>query len=318
MAVSLINKILLIYLSFILIYILYSFYLFEKENLESIYISLGNHLSVYFHKLGSAILQKSNFTSNEETANFVKYLPTEIIFEDNDLCKSTYDKFVENGVTYENTRFLFTGEWFIKNDNHMKFWICMKPLVHSILDEAFKKTGVNKLIDTPIIHFRCSDIPFIKHSMYHLYKYEFYKRALQDIIDKTGVNYNKVKILYSNSHQSNEEYGNACDKYTSSLKKYLEDLNYDVEVYTNSDIEDFADMFYAPAVIAGCGSYTFMSGFFGDGIFITGKHVEEDDVNQSPCKLCDNWMYDGYQLKHKYVDDYIDTDKVTNMLRNTT
>jgi len=311
-----INKILLFFLIFLSIYVFYSSYLTRKETIDHIYVHIGNCLSSYFHTMGLAILEKSNFKNEEYTQNFLKYLPTEIIYEDSDMCKNIYKCFEENGVTYENSKFAWSAEWFIRDDNQMKFWICMKPLINYILDEAFKKTGINTPVDCPIIHFRCSDVPFGRQNQYHFAKYDFYKKALDDIKQKTGLQYNKVKILYSNGHLSTQEYGNACDKYCSSLKKYLEDLNYDVEVYSNTDIEDFANMFYAPATIGTVSSYSFMSGFFGNGIYITNEHIIEEEV-KSECNLCKEWMYESYKLKHNSVFDYMDTENVISLLRSS-
>lgn len=327
---TLVNKILLIFLIGVLIYVFYSSYLdrdfvpFEffngikrKENIDHIYLHIGNHLSNYFHRMGLAILQQSDFTNEEYTENFLKYLPSELVYSESDICKSTYARFKEKGVTIENSTFAWSAEWYIKNDNQMNFWICMKPLINHVLDAAFKKTGINTPIDCPIIHFRCADVPFVKHHQYHFVKYEFYRKALEEVTVKTGVQYNKVKILYSPGHLSKKEYDDACDIYSQSLKKYLENLNYEVEIYSNTDIEDFANMFYAPATIAAVSSYSFMSGFFGNGLYITSEHHQEDD-EKAGCSqgTCGEWMLEGYLLKHKMVDDYTDTNNVISLLRD--
>lgn len=312
---SLTNKLLLIYLIILLVYIFYSSYLLRKENIDSIYVHIGNYLSGYFHRLGRAILQKKDFYEKLDTANFIKYLPSEIIYEDSDICKRTYDKFNEMGMTYDKSWFFPTGEWFIRDNNHFIFWTCMKPLIHEILDNAFKKTGINSPIDCPVIHFRCSDVPFQRHPDYHLVKYNFYKKALEDINSKTSLNYSKVRILYSNGHLADEKNAKACDVYANTLKKYLEDLNYEVNIVANSDIDDFANLFYAPAVIATVSSYSFMSGFFGDGIYISVENLSEDQ-EKSDCDACSELMYSGFHLKHKEVDDYYNTDNVISMLRS--
>lgn len=308
---SLNNKLLLIYLIILLVYVFYSSYLLRKENIDNIHVHMGNHLSWYFHKLGRTILQKKDFSEKLDNVNFIKYLPSEIIYNDSEICKRTYDKFAEMGVTYENSGYCPTAEWFIRDNNHLNFWLSMKPLVQELLDNAFKKTGINSPVDCPVIHFRCSDVPFQRHPDYHLIKYEFYKKALEDINSKTSLNYSKVKILYSNGHLGDEKNGAACDIYSNTLKKYLEDLNYEVQMVANADIEDFANLFYAPAVISTVSSYSFMSGFFGKGIYITVENLSEDEEKSK----CDSeYMYNGFHLKHKMVDDYYDTDNVIKLL----
>lgn len=314
---TLINKIFLILLIGILLYVFYTSYLKTKENIDHIYVNIGNRLSNYFHQMGLAILQKTDFINEEQTINFLKYLPSELVFSESDLCKSTYKRFEEMGVTYENSRFPWSAEWFITSDNQMNFWICMKPLINHVLNNAFIKTGINTPIDCPIIHFRCADVPFIKHDHYHFVKYDFYRKALEEVTQKIGVKYNKVKILYSAGHLSNKDFDNACDVYSNSLKRYLEELNYEVEIYSSSDIEDFANLFYAPATIAAVSSYSFMSGFFGNGLYITSEHIKENDKEPGCSReKCGEWMLGGYLLKHKNVDEYMDTTNTIYLLRD--
>ena len=306
---------LLLYLVVLLLYICYSSYLLRQENIDNIHVHIGNYLSGYFHRFGKAILQQKDFIEKVDTVNFIKFLPSEVIYNESDICKRTYDKFKELGVTDENSGFFPTAEWFIRDENHLNFWLCMKPLVQEILDNAFKKTGVNSYVDRPIIHFRCSDVPFQRHPDYHLIKYEYYRKALEEINKRTSLNYSKVKILYSNGHLTTNENSNACNIYANSLKQYLQDLNYDVEICSNADIEDFANLFYAPAVISTVSSYSFMSGFFGKGIYISVENLSEDQ-DKMDCNKCDEWMMRGYQLKHRSVEDYLDTDDVISLLRS--
>ena len=47
----------------------------------------------------------------------------------------------------------------------------MKDLIHKILDETLIKSNLKKQIDYPVIHFRCADTPFARHSKYHFQKY---------------------------------------------------------------------------------------------------------------------------------------------------
>jgi hypothetical protein len=265
--------------------------------------------------MGRCILDKNNFTWHTENVNFLKYLPTDIIYEDSDMFKKVSQCFEENNLTKDNVWFVYYGEWFIKTEEQMKFWICMKPLVNSILNDAFEKTGINTPVEYPIIHFRCADVPFVRHEAYNFAKYEFYKNALEKINEKTGIPYNRVKILYAGGHLSNAEQDAACAVYCESLSKYLESIGYQVEIYTNSDIEDFANLFYAPAVISICGSYSFMSAFFGKGVFITTRHSNEGDTEPPSCETCKEWMLDDYKLKHKDVEDYLNTDAVIKKLQ---
>ena len=71
-------------------------------------------------------------------------------------------------------------------------------------------------------------------------------------------------------------------------------------------------LFYAPAVISTGGSYSFMSGFFGNGIFLSTEH--RDTKNTNRCNGCDNYMLSGYNIDHDKVTDYLEINKVLKLL----
>lgn len=158
----------------------------------------------------------------------------------------------------------------------------------------------------PVIHFRCADTPFIRHPRYHFQKYEFYKTALNKIKNDKNISYDKVILLSCTSHNSNDKNKTCCNTYSNSLSSYLKYINYNSIIECKTYVEDFATLFYAPAVISIGSSYSFMSGFFGNGIFISGGHLEEiDDTHK--CTSCDDWLLTNYDIKHKNIDDYYDT-----------
>jgi hypothetical protein len=103
-----------------------------------------------------------------------------------------------------------------------------------------------------------------------------------------------------------------CDTYSKSFIQYLESLGYEVVVKCQSVSEDFATMFYAPALISTCSSLSFMAGYFSDGVFISSMF---DERKNRHCDNCDDWFLKGYSLKHAEVEDYADTDNVISMLR---
>ena len=90
-------------------------------------------------------------------------------------------------------------------------------------------------------------------------------------------------------------------------------IGYEVDVQCNSLIEDFAKLFYALAVVSSVSSFSFMSGFFSKGIFISSEHNHEDNIKET-CTICDEWMLKGYQVKHKFIDDYYNTSAVIKTL----
>ena len=115
--------------------------------------------------------------------------------------------------------------------------------------------------------------------------------------------------MYYFNHKSNNNNMNACQKYLNNLIKYLTDLGYNCKQQSKSNFEDFSDLFNAPYVISTGGSFSFMSGFFGNGQFISTEHCEE---NYNCCKNCDKIFLKEYNIHHKIIKSYYDIDDVEN------
>jgi len=105
--------------------------------------------------------------------------------------------------------------------------------------------------------------------------------------------------------------------YIGSLIKYLENLGYSVTTESKSNIEDFADMFYADAVISGVSSFAFMSAFFGNGVYYSSEHIEEGE-STTQCTMCESWTLPSTKLRHRDVADYHDTENVISLLKQST
>jgi hypothetical protein len=164
-------------------------------------------------------------------------------------------------------------------------------------------------VNVPCIHFRCADTPFNREWLYHFQYYSFFKEALHKIEEKLGKKYDSVNLYSCNTHLADEKMQESCTKYTESLVTYIEGLGYKCNVMCNSNIDDFAMMFYAPAVISTISSFSFMSGFFGDGMFIASNII------RSTCSQCDEWNIKDMNLLHEKVPDYHDTEYVIRKLK---
>jgi len=276
---------------------------------------LGNYLSCYFFNMGQAFLNGKNFyTDVPKTDIFTDYFPKNVDFD-----PLIQQAFVSVGITNESIQsdldqidgFCWSA-WTVMTKQMEKFWTIMKPTVNRILKDALQKANLDRTVDAPAIHYRCSDMPFGKKGYYHFQKYGFFKDSLETIQQKTNNTYNKVYIFYCNSHESSEENQNSCNKYFDSLTNYLESLGYEVVTKCQSVNEDFATMFYAPGLISTSSSFSFFAGYFSDGVFITSIY---DEPKNRECNECDNWSKSGYTLKHSEVSDYHDTDNVISLLK---
>jgi len=285
----------------------------NKENLvENASVNVGNYLSTYFYKYALFVLDKSNFSYELEDTIFVRNLPSSIPFN-----QDLYNIFIEKGFTKESVKKLH-GDcaecmWHCETDELHNFWSILKPTIHSIMDNAFVQSGIFITGKNPVLHFRCADTPFSRNPHYHFQRYEFYKKALEKGESITNKKYKNLDILYCNKHQSGEKEKKSCNVYLDSLKDYIENIGYSVEVECGSNIEDFAKIFYAPISISNGSSFAFMSGFFGKGVFISTAHQSENNP-ETKCEACNKWAIPGYNILHSEAEDYYHTDSIISML----
>jgi len=280
---------------------------------------LGNYLSCYFYNMGLAFLRGKHFqTTLQKNDVFTSFLPKKV-----ELDESIQQSLISVGITEESLQKELDkidgnchNAWNILTKERETFWNIMKPTVHRLLKKALEKKGLTQTIDVPVIHYRCSDVPIQRDLnasyYYHFQKYSFFKNALDIIQQKTGTKYKKVYISFCGAHLSSQENQKSCHTYVSSLQEYLESLGYEVIVKCNSVNDDFAMMFYAPALISTSSSFSFMAGYFSDGVFIGTMYDEKMDRQ---CDDCDDWLQNGYTLKHSMVADYHYTNKVISMLK---
>jgi hypothetical protein len=283
------------------------------ENFENIKVDIGNFFNSYFFRMSIAFMDGKDYYEDVPEQEFIKYIPKYMPF-DNELRQMLLDnQFTKEELDKENNNHV--GTWTVNNNRRGLYWKLMKPFIHEKLENAFIQSGlkdaaINETKNKICIHFRCSDVPFIRMGHYFLQKYSYFKECLDQV---SYLNYKTIKLVSCQFHKGSEENKNACDKYLSSLVEYLSSLGYTVEMQCKSNVEDFASLFYAPVVISTGGSYSFMSGFFGNGIFLSEGHGLKED--ETKCTECE-WLKSGYSLNHEDVKDYYDTDNVISILKS--
>ena len=192
---------------FIIIFILY--YLYNKKNKYNLTITinsistshnqanLGNELSFYYYFIVESILLQKDFIYEKSYTDqiFLKDLPTFIEFN-----KFYYVKLINQNINldylYRTQAYAF---WSLFEEKDEIIHTIMKPLMNSIFNNAFIKSGIKGKINIPIIHFRCSDIPFVRHQQYFLQKLSFFSDAL----NKFNLDDKNIIILHNSSHLSN-------------------------------------------------------------------------------------------------------------------
>uniref|UniRef100_A0A6C0ESE3 PI-PLC Y-box domain-containing protein n=1 Tax=viral metagenome TaxID=1070528 RepID=A0A6C0ESE3_9ZZZZ len=284
----------------IIVYFLYNKHLkFDTFENVSIDKNIGNSFSVYYYKYVMSILKKTDF-SYENDSLFIILFPKFIKFNEEIYNKLQEINIKNNYENYEDVAF-----WSVKTQEIQNIHNVMKPYMNKIFNDVFEKNNLQKNIVYPIIHFRCADTPFVKHPNYSLQKYTYFKKALIKL--KETLSFDKIIILSCTSHLSNKKNMASCDKYSELLKKELIDYNPEIQCGTN--VDDFISMFYAPAVISTLSSFSFMSGFFGNGLYIQPNFIDND----KECDDCDS-EYKGYSIRHSSVEDYHNIDEVYKLL----
>jgi hypothetical protein len=299
--------------------IIVNMYVIKKiEYFENISTDIGNFLCMYFYNIALHFIEGKDCFQEIPEQEFLKNLPAFLPLDNVIQDKLITNEFTKEELEKEMNYNTVAGAWLVNNNRRGLFWELMKPFIHKIMDNAFMESGLKsqaiKNTQTTIcIHFRCSDIPFERLNQYHLQKYSYFKKCLEDV---SHLGYKKIKLVSCSFHRSLEENQTACEKYIDSLVQYLSRLGYSVETQCNSNIEDFATLFYAPVTISTGGSYSFMSGFFGNGIFVAeGHYIDDENFPDSKCTNCE-WLKHGHCLRHFEVDDYYDTDDVVSLLRD--
>lgn len=257
--------------------------------------AIGNVLSNYFYGMGTAWHKKETYKCewiSEFVNDFYKALPREIPYPQG-LSVPEY----KSHLGYEGV-----SAWTVDSDEGKRFWEVLKPYVHDIIDKALKQSGLFVEQKVPVIHFRCSDVPFNRMGSYHLVKYQFYKDGLLGQSD--------VDIISCHTHLSDEKNAKACQEYVDLLVNELRPIKSNIKC--RHYFEDFAHMFYAPLVLSTGSSMSFMAGFFGHGKFLTAGHMFDEFKNTPDCTICSHPT--SINLMHRDVADYYDIPDVHKLL----
>jgi len=290
-----------------------------SEPFVNINADIGNVMFVYYYNLVIAILEQRDFIYEPEHIQYnnVKDIPVKDVPFVKNLAKivpfnkDIFDRITALGATTEIFKQLYWCDvcWSTNNNITYGIAVILKPTVQKIMEDAFIASDMVKDVDTPVIHFRCADTPFIRNDAYHFQKYRFFKDALDDLESENR----SVILMNCSSHLSQNREKDICATYADSITDYLKEEGYTATRVCGDNLDDFATLFYAPAVISTASSFSFMSGFFGKGQFISTSH--EPDANTPVCEDCKEFRH-GYNLYHNDVPDYYDVEDVKARLRS--
>lgn len=261
-------------------------------------IPIGNVLSAYFYFLSKN--DKTIFTTQKMLAQtdiapdlrqfyqrLTWYRTIKIINFDSD------GKSAWNQIDYD-------GNY---KPNYLQFWQSLRPVIQKIYAKSVPKIRVTDAV----VHFRCSDIPFIKDEHYHLSSSATTRWMAQQIKER---GYNTVILLNCNAHHKSDY--NSCTKYVNFYKDIFTKAGLIVQIQCSSILNDFATMVHSPLLVSlNPGSFSFMAGIAKDphdyiscnmGMEQNGKYILQTEAD---------WILDRHApLLHTEVVDYHDAETV--------
>ena len=192
--------------------------------------------------------------------------------------------------------------------SYLQFWQTLRPIVQ----ETYYATLPPLTVPHPVVHFRCSDVPFKKYAYYYLSKVSTVKWMAQKIKER---GFTKVTMLGCNKHRQLAQKV-ACHEYIDFYAQTLKDSGLDVELQCNSILQDFSMMVYSPLLVSlNTSSFSFMAGVSKNpqdyiscnmGVEFNGKFILQTQAD---------WLLDNEQpLLHQEVSDYNHVDDVIKKL----
>jgi hypothetical protein len=205
------------------------------------------------------------------------------------------------------------SSWHSLNDdgsqklNYLKFWQTIRPEIQEIYQKNIKKSAMLY----PVVHFRCSDTPFMKHLHYHLTKTSTVVWMIEKIKER---GFSKIILLNCSGHRNS---ANNCTTYVDFYIDLFKSHDLEVELQCNSIFEDFTLMFYSPLLVSlNTSSFSFMAGIAKDpqdyiscnmGLEIDGQYFLQTQAD---------WILDSsVPLLHKDVKDYNNSSDVIEKLQ---
>lgn len=179
------------------------------------------------------------------------------------------------------------------------FWDICRRILARRYDKVLPKVSVTE----PVIHFRCSDIPFNKHHEYHIPK----DGMLHWIAEELKVRgYKTAIILNCTKHLSEDGNDKYCKDFLDHYVGILTEHGISVRFQCKDLLEDFATMYYSPLLVSLNGSsFSLAAGMAKDPTkFITSNNGVEIDGKYVYSKGLSWKYYGGPPILHSEVANY--------------
>jgi len=126
---------------------------------------------------------------------------------------------------------------------YMPFWSGNRQILNRFYSTVLTKTNV----ELPVIHFRCSDIPFNRHISYHIPKKNMIVWVANILKEKKM---NQAIFLTCNKHLSSSNEKQLCSKFKDIYIELFKNEGITLILSCNDVRTDLATMFYSPLLIS--------------------------------------------------------------------
>lgn len=192
--------------------------------------------------------------------------------------------------------------------NYLEFWQQLRPVIAATYQDNLPQLQVRN----PVVHFRCSDAPFVKLEYYHLVKRDTVEWIAAKIKAK---GFDHVTVLSCDQHKRRHK-NLACQQYMQYYVGILYEQGISVDYQCESVLHDFASMFYSPLLVSlNPSSFSFMAGVAKDPNEYISCNMGVEHAGKYYLQTQADWLIDSREpLLHVQVDDYNDVDAVIPQL----
>ncbi|HSX20836.1 MAG TPA: hypothetical protein VLG38_06935 [Gammaproteobacteria bacterium] len=269
---------------------------------------LGSVLSVYFYSKHS--------TAENAAMGYMTYENHLKAITDPDL-KKFYKHLAweEKGISIDfassidNSWQLYTPEGTIK-PNYLQYW----QSIRSEIREFYQANIAPITIYDPVVHFRCSDAPFVTHPQYHLTKAATVQWMAAELKAR---GYNKITFLTCHKHRRMKG-KNRCADFAAFYEKIFTTAGIKVVKQCHSVYKDFAIMVNAPLLVSlNASSFAFMAGIAKDPHNYISCNLGREHGGEYLLQNSADWIMDTRApLLHKDAGGYKDSRVVIAKLQN--
>ncbi len=268
--------------------------------------NIGNVLSDYMYRRHSGI----------ETYYKIKTSDSDLTEFFDGIIKNDTDKIVEHD-------FAKTGDigdsdkWRpLGRKDFLFFWKSIRNDIKNTYDKTIPDKYKN--VKYPVLHFRCSDIPFVRHDGYHIPKISSVKWVINILKDK---NYSKIIWLNCKSHTHVMKINNTlCDSINNIYIEEFKKSGIEVILQCDTILKDFYTMVYSPLLISlNSSSFSFMAGISKNPENYISCNMGREINGEYELQKQDeaDWYLNMEEpVLHKNIKNYFDMEEIKRAVYN--